>query len=81
MPMPVTKEKKQPSAKLRSLSARRSTTGLAWVSERQMKAAPARPEIQAVARMTLSPNQSQRGPSSSVYSRQPRNTAINPMPR
>ncbi len=37
---------------------------------------PQMPATQAVARMVSSPNQSQRGPSSSVYSRQPRNKAI-----
>ena len=58
-----------------------STTGLAALRLRQMKAIPAIPEIQAVARIVSSPNQSQRGPSSRVYSRQPRNTASSAMPR
>src|SRR5207342_438330 len=37
--------------------------------------------IHAVAWIVPSPNQSQRGPSSSVYSRQPRNSASRIMPR
>ena len=41
---------------------------------------PAMAEIQAVVRMVSSPNQSHLGPSSSVYSRQPRNTAISAIP-
>ncbi len=81
IPMPVTNEKKQPSEKLRLLSARRSTTGLAKLRLRQMNATPATAATQPVRRMVPSPNQSQRGPSSSVYSRQPRNTAISTMPR
>jgi hypothetical protein len=48
MPIPATKEKKQPSAKFRDLSAHRSTTGRAKVRLRQTKATPAMPEIQAV---------------------------------
>src|SRR5712671_5236657 len=51
IPMPVTNEKKQPSEKLRLVRARKSTTGWAWVRLRQIKAMPAIPEIQAVARM------------------------------
>ena len=46
-----------------------------------MKASPAMAEIQAVARIVSSPNQSHRGPSSMVYSRQPRKIAIRTMPR
>ena len=80
MPMPMTKEKKQPSEKLRLFSARRSTTGRSKVRLRQTKAMPLMPAIQAVVRIVSSPNQSQRGPSSSVYSRQPRKIAIRIMP-
>ncbi|MNP77200.1 hypothetical protein D3C76_1745720 [compost metagenome] len=78
-PMPVTNEKKQPRAKLRSLRARRSTIGLATCRVRPMNARPARPLIHAVVRMVRSLNQFQRGPSSRVYSRQPRNSARNTM--
>src|SRR3954467_6667642 len=80
MPTPVMNEKKQPSAKLRSFSAERSTTGLAHVSERQTNRTAEMPEIQALVASSGSDSQSSRGPSSSVYSRQPRNSDISTMP-
>ena len=76
----MTNEKKQPSEKLRLFRARRSTTGWGWVRLRQTKTTPAVPDIQAVARIVPSSNQSHRGPSSNVYSRQPRKIAISAMP-
>ena len=45
-----------------------------------MNATPDRPAIHAVVRIVPSCIQFQRGPSSSVYSRQPRNAAIRAMP-
>lgn len=78
--MPVTNEKKRPSEKLRLPSARRSTTGWAQVRLRQMKRMPERPDTHAQSRMLPSPNQSQRAPSSSTYSRHPRNRAMKAMP-
>ncbi|MNJ68890.1 hypothetical protein D3C77_651830 [compost metagenome] len=81
MPMPVTKENRQPRAKLRSPRARRSTIGSVISRQRQMNNTPLIAAIQAVATMVLSLNQFQRGPSSRVYCRQPRNTAISSMPR
>ncbi|MNH10254.1 hypothetical protein D3C79_697280 [compost metagenome] len=81
MPIPVTKENRQPRAKLRSPRARRSTMGSAMPRQRQMNSTPLMPAIQAVMTMVLSLNQLQRGPSSRVYCRQPRNSAISNMPR
>ncbi len=80
MPMPVINENRQPRAKFLSRSARRSTIGSLISRQRQINSPPLMAAIQAVVEMVLSLNQFQRGPSSRVYSRQPRNTAINAMP-
>ena len=78
--MPVTKERKQPTAKLRLVSARRSTTGRGKVRLRMMNRAPVIAAIQAQLRILASSNQFQREPSSSTYSSVPRPTAIRTMP-
>src|SRR6516165_4546095 len=80
MPMPVTKDRKQPIAKLRLPSARRSTTGRAKVKLRITKRMPAIDATQAEVLMVASSNQFQRDPSSSTYSRVPRAIAIRAMP-
>ena len=78
--MPVTKDRKQPTAKLRFFSARRSTTGRAKVRLRSTNRTPEMPAIQAQFRIVASSNQFQRDPSSSTYSSVPRATAISTMP-
>jgi hypothetical protein len=55
--MPVTKERKQPSAKFRSRRARRSTTGRAKVRLRTMNRMPEIAAIQAQAVIVASSNQ------------------------
>src|SRR5215510_9900862 len=78
--MPSTNENSEPSAKLRSLNAPRSTIGSRAISARAKNAMAESTEIQAQASTVLSPNQSLRGPSSSTYSSAPRKPAmkINP---
>src|SRR5215470_14936808 len=74
--MPSTNENSEPSAKLRSVNAPRSTIGSRAISARAKNAMAERPEIQAQASTVLSPNQSLRGPSSSTYSSAPRKPAM-----
>ncbi len=69
-----------PKPKFRILSAVKSTIGCGCFKLRQMNAIPANPAIQAVAQMVVSLNRSQRSPSSSVYSRQPSDTAMRIVP-
>ena len=71
---------RQPSAKLRSAKARRSTIGFLALSTRAKKPIPASVPITAKVKIDRSSNQSQRGPSSNTYSRLPRNSAISASP-
>jgi hypothetical protein len=80
MPIPVTNERKQPTAKLRFVSARRSTTGRAKVKLRITNNTPAIAAIRAQLRIVASSNQFQREPSSNTYSSVLRATAISTIP-
>ena len=78
--MPVTKDRKQPTAKLRFFSARRSTTGRAKVRLRTTNRTPVMLRSTHNSGSSASSNQFQREPSSSTYSSVPRPTAISAMP-
>ena len=74
--MPITKENKDPKAKLRSPKALRSTMGCRAVNARQKNSTAPQSDATVQITITSSSNQPFWGPSSSTYSAAPRNVAM-----
>ena len=79
--MPRIRPNPAPKAKLRSLNTCKFTIGLRAVRTRAKNAAPVQNATTENTRMDPSSNQSFRDPSSSTYSSEPKNVAINERPR
>src|SRR6185437_6198561 len=79
-PMPSAKLNSEPKEKLMSAKARNCTSGSRRVSMRQKNSTPEIAEITPHQAIVRSENQSHRSPSSSTYSKVPRNSAISIRP-